>query len=98
MVYYKELINFKKQKTMRNIHSGNLENDCFNGLLNEFDEIKPEDAKAKDKWKKLIEAAKQREPSTLRQKQAVIARCENQINGTYGMSKVASNFGHTKTN
>jgi hypothetical protein len=77
---------------MRNIHSGDLENDNFNSLLNKFD-----GCKTKSDWEALIAEATQREPLTFRQREAVIARCKNSIDGTYGSTKRIEHMNHTKT-
>lgn len=77
---------------MRNIHSGDLENNNFNDLLNKF-----ENCKGKSDWEDLIAEATKREPLTFRQREAVIARCKNSIDGTYGSTKRTEHLNHTKT-
>lgn len=75
----------------RNTNTGCMENNNFADLLNKFDECK-----TKPEWEALIEETKTREPLTGRQREAIVARCNNQLNGTYGKTKKDGNFGHTK--
>ena len=68
-------------------------------MLAEFHEIIKGDTstkQAKDSLLDLKLRAKENRIMTDRQTQAITARVDNVIAGTYGNSKVASNFGHTK--
>jgi hypothetical protein len=77
---------------MRNILSADAENNNFNDLLNKFDA-----AKTNEEWELLIKETVSREPLTSHQRSAIVARCKNQIAGTYGKTKTAAHMSHSKT-
>lgn len=73
----------------------------FTALLNEFHAIiegGPTPEKAKHRLDLLKEKAKTTPELNGRQTEAIFARCDNYINGEYGNTKKANNFGHSKTN
>jgi hypothetical protein len=76
---------------MRSTNTGDDQNNNFADLLNKFDECK-----SKSDWESLIQEAKQREPLTFRQREAVIARCLNSISGVFGNTKTSANLNFGK--
>lgn len=74
--------------------------DQFQTLLDRFHkaiESNPEPTKIK----KILEAIKEDAANSgelnIRQKDAIIARCENYLNGTYGNTKTEAHLGHQKS-
>lgn len=72
----------------------------FSAMLKTFHTIiagEPAAEKVKAKLTSLKQEASINNELNIRQKEAVIARCDNYINGDYGKTKIASNFGHSKS-
>lgn len=77
----------------------NITPDVFTLLLRGFhklvEDMPPVD-KVQPELLKLKQAATNSAELTVRQREAVIDRCNNYINGDYGKTKTAENLGHEK--
>jgi hypothetical protein len=65
---------------------------AFNGIV----EKKPSAEKVKGELLELKEQASISNELNIRQKEAIMDRVDNYLNGNYGNTKVDSNFGHGK--
>jgi hypothetical protein len=70
-------------------------NQNFTSLLKEFENLWESSPKAMDKFDALKQKAKLK-PMYPRQMDAVIARCNNVLNGMYGNTKKAENYEQSK--
>lgn len=78
------------------IHNDEPCNMKWQSLLKTFHAIDPNSKDAKEQWEKLKETAKNDAVMTPRQKEGIADRCQNAINGEYGKTKTADNYGHGK--
>lgn len=73
--------------------------DAFSWMLLSFNNLiedNPPIQKVKAPLKKLIDDAKINPELNYRQREAIIACCDNYLNGTYGNTKTAENLNHGK--
>jgi hypothetical protein len=74
-----------------------LEQSEFTVMLKAFNELvesNPTISKVKDELNGMKEAAIASDELNARQKDAIVDRCNHYLNGTYGNTKKAENFGH----
>jgi hypothetical protein len=72
---------------------------AFSYMLMDFKEMIENDPPAEkiaEKLFKLKEDAKINPELNLRQREAIISRCDNYLNGTYGKTKTEENLSHSK--